>query len=203
MADGEVDPDSLVAQRMSNIRTTGNGSVRLHRVVVDRPVNYQPPGTSQSAVRGWRIDLDVPRAGSETGAAEHPGERSLPRLTVWGDLLMVTTQMPNGADGGAIGAVVPINWATGGSPRRPVLDLNGDGLVNESDLLPVEEGDRAPGMVFDERDFSGPLAAPRVLPNFGGGQLVLAGGMSRHSQAIGPPILRLAGRLSWREFSAF
>ena len=203
VADGVVDPDSLVAQRMSNIRTTGNGSARLHQVVVDRPVNYQPPGSAGSAVRGWRIDLDAPRAGSATGAAQHPGERFHPRLRVWGDLLIVTTQMPNGADDGAIGAVVPINWATGGSPRRPVLDLNGDGLVNESDLLPVEEGDRAPGMVFDERDFSGPLAAPRVLPNFGGGQLVLAGGLRRHSQAIGPPVHRLAGRLSWREFSAF
>ena len=203
VADGVVDPDSLVAQRMSNIRTAGNGAARLHRVVADQPVDYQLPGASGSGVRGWRIDLDAPRAGSATGTAQHPGERFHPRLTVWGDLLIVTTQMPNGADGGAIGAVVPIKWATGGSPRRPVLDLNGDGLVDESDLLPVGEGDRAPGMVFDERDFSGPLAAPQVLPTFGGGQLVLAGGLHRHSQAIGPPVHRLAGRLSWREFSVF
>lgn len=200
---GVVDPDSLVAQRMSNIRTTGNGSARLHRVVADQPVDYQLPSASQSGVRGWRIDLDAPRAESATGTAQHPGERFHPRLTAWGDLLIVTTQIPNGADGGAIGAVVPIKWATGGSPRRPVLDLNDDGLLTESDLLPADDGDRAPAMVFDERDFSGPLAAPRVLPGFGGGQLVLAGGMSRRSQAIGPPIRRLAGRLSWRELSVF
>ena len=111
--------------------------------------------------------------------------------------------MPNWADGGAVGAVVPINWATGGSPRRPVLDLNGDGLLDANDLLPVGTEDRAAGMVFDERDFSGPLAAPRVLPNFGGGQLILAGGLRRHSQAIGPPVHRLVGRLSWREFTEF
>ena len=166
-------------------------------------MDYQLPGASRSGVRGWRVDLDAPRAGTATGTAQHPGERSHPRLTAWGDLLIVTTQIPNGADGGAIGAVVPIKWATGGSPRRPVLDLNNDGLLNESDLLPAGTGDRAPAMVFDERDFSGPLAAPRVLPGFGGGQLVLAGGMSRRSQAIGPPIRRLAGRLSWRELSVF
>ena len=203
VADGVVDPDSLVAQRMSNIRTTGTGPARLLRVVVDRPVPYQPPGSSRPGVRGWRIDLDAPRAGSDTGAAQHPGERPLPRLTVWGDLLVVTTVMPNGADSRAIGAVMPINWATGGSPRRPVLDLNGDGLVNAGDLLSVGEADRAPGMIFDERDFSGQLAATRVLPNFGGGQLILAGGLHRRSQAIGPPVHRLAGRLSWREFRAF
>ena len=203
VADGVVGPNSLVTQRMSNIRTVGDGPARLHRVVVGRPVNYRPPGTPPSAVRGWRIDLDAPRAGSESGTAQHPGERSLPRLTVWGDLLVVTTQMPNGAHGGAIGAVVPINWATGGSPSRPVLDLNGDGLVDANDLLPAGEGDRAPGMVFDERNFGGSLAAPRVLPNFGGGQLVLAGGLSRSSQAIAPPVHQLAGRLSWREFAEF
>ena len=68
---------------------------------------------------------------------------------------------------------------------------------------PADDGDRAPAMAFDERDFSGSLAAPQVLPGFGGGQLVLAGGISRRSQAIGPPIHRLAGRLSWRELSVF
>ena len=203
VVDDVVDPDSLVAQRMSNIQTTGNGSARLHRVVADQPVDYQLPGTSRSGVRGWRIDFDAPRAGSATGTAQHPGERSHPRLTAWGDLLIVTTQIPDGADGGAIGAVVPIKWATGGSPRRPVFDLNNDGLLDESDLLSTDTGDRAPAMAFDERDFSGSLAAPRVLPGFGGGQLVLAGGISRRSQAIGPPIHRLAGRLSWRELSVF
>lgn len=208
VVDDVVDLDSLVAQRMSNIQTTGNGSVRLHRVVADQPVDYQLPGASRSGasrsgVRGWRIDFDAPRAGSATGTAQHPGERSHPRLTAWGDLLIVTTQIPDGADGGAIGAVVPIKWATGGSPRRPVLDLNTDGLLDESDLLPTDTGDRAPAMAFDERDFSGSLAAPQVLPGFGGGQLVLAGGISRRSQAIGPPIHRLAGRLSWRELSVF
>ena len=202
-ADSEVDPDSLVAQRVTNMRTSGSGSARLHRVVADRPVIYRPPGPSQSAVRGWRLDLDAPQAGSAVGAAQHPGERSLPRLTAWGDLLVVTTLMPNWADGGEVGAVMPINWLTGGSPRRPVLDLNGDGLLDEGDLLPVDAEDRAPGMVFDERDFSGPLAAPRVLPGFGDGQLILAGGLHRRSQAIGPPVHRLAGRLSWRELSVF
>ena len=203
VADGVVDSGSLVAQRMSNIRATANGSARLHRVVADRPVNYQPPGASRAAARGWRIDLNAPRAGSATGTAQHPGERFHPRLTAWGDLLIVTTRMPSGADGGAIGAVLPINWATGGSPRHPILDLNGDGLLNESDLLPADAGDRAPGMVFDERDFSGLLAAPSVLPGFGGGQLILAGGQSRRSMAVSPPIRQLAGRLSWREFPEF
>ena len=92
--DDVVDPDSLVAQRMSNIQTTGNGSARLHRVVADQPVDYQLPGASRSGVRGWRIDFDAPRAGSATGTAQHPGERSHPRLTAWGDLLIVTTQIP-------------------------------------------------------------------------------------------------------------
>ena len=198
-ADGWVDPDSLVAQRMKNLPSTDHGTARVLRVVVDQPVNYGPLGTSRPPVRGWRIDLEAPPAGSDAGAVEHPGEQSLPRLTAWGDLLVVTTLMPNGADGGAIGAVVPVNWATGGSPRRPVLDLNGDGLLDASDLVPVDAGDRAPGIVFDERDFSGPLAVPRVLPNFRGGQLILSGGLNRRSHAIASPTHQLSGRLSWRE----
>ena len=141
--------------------------------------------------------------GSATGAAQHPGERVHQRLVAWGDLLLVSTRMPNWAAGGALGAVLPIKWATGASPRRPVLDLNGDGLLNESDLLAVDDGARAPGIVLDAGDFSGPLAAPLVLPSFGGGQLVLAGGLNRRSQAVGPPVFQLAGRLSWREFREF
>ncbi len=203
VADGSVNPESLVAQRMRNIRTAGSDPARLHRVVVDRPVRYRPAGASRSAARGWRIDLDAPRAGSETGVAQHSGERFHPRLTAWGDLLLLTTLLPKGTDDGAVGAVLPINWVTGGSPRRPVLDLNGDGLLNAGDLLAVDAADRAPGVVFDGRDFSGPLIAPRLLPNFGGGQLILAGGSHRRAQAIGPPAHRLAGRLSWRELAAF
>ena len=202
-AGGVVSADSLVAQRMINMRTTGNGLARLHRVVADQPVKYRPPGASGAAVRGWRIDLDAPRAGSATGAAQHPGERAQQRLVAWGDLVVVTTLMPNWAAGGALGAVLPIQWATGGSPRRPMLDLNGDDLLDASDLLSVDGEDLAPGMVFDARDFSGPLAMPRVLPGFGGGQLILAGGQTRRAQAVGPPGLRLAGRLSWREFREF
>ncbi len=190
---GVVDPDSLVLQSMINVRSMGNGSPRLNRVVADQPVNYRPPDASASAVRGWRIDLD----------SQQSGERFHPRLVAWGDLLLVTTLMSNSAAGGALGAVVPIQWATGGSPRHPVLDLNGDGILNENDLLSVDAGDRAPGMVFDERDFSGPLATPQVLPSFGGGQLILAGGLNRRSQAIGPPIGQLTGRLSWRELREF
>ncbi len=200
LADGVANPESLVAQRLRNIHATVSGSAHLHRVVVDRPVNYRPAGASRSAVRGWRVDLDAPRAGSETGAAQHPGERFHPRLTAWGDLLLVTTLIPKGS-GGAVGAVMPINWVTGGSPRRAVLDLNGDGLVNAGDLLSVAAADRAPGTVFDERDFNGPLTAPRLLPSFDGGQLIVAGGSHRRTQAIGPSAHQLAGRLSWRELS--
>ena len=202
VADGEVDPDSLVVQTMRNIRVPGNGPARLGRVVVDRPVNYRPPGASGPAVLGWRIDLDAPRADRGSGGAQHPGERVHPRLVLWGDLLVVTTLMPSGMDDGAVGAVVPINWVTGGSPRRPVLDLNGDGALDESDLRVVDAVERAPGLVFDSGDFDGPLTAPRLLPNFAGGQLILAGGLGRDSRAIGPPIVPLAGRLSWRELPA-
>ena len=202
-ADGVVSAESLVTQRMVNIRTSGNGLARLHRVVADQPVKYRPPGASGAPVRGWRIDLDAPRAGSAMGAAQHPGERAQQRLVAWGDLVVVTTLMPNWAAGGALGALLPIKWATGGSPRRPVLDLNGDDLLDASDLLSVDGEDFASGMVFDERDFSGPLAAPWVLPSFGGGQLIAAGGQTRRSQAVSPPVHRLAGRLSWREFREF
>ena len=188
-----VDPDSLVVQRMATIRATGNGSAQLNRVVADRPVNYRPPDAAGAAVRGWRIDLD----------AHHSGERFHPRLVAWGDVLVVSTLMPNWADGGALGAVVPIMWLTGGSPSRPVLDLNGDGLLNEGDLLPTDAGDRAAGLVFDKHDFSGPLAMPQVLPGFGGGQLIMASGLNRRSQTIGPPVRRLAGRLSWRDIGEF
>ena len=201
---GDLGAVPLARRRMVNIKRSANGSMGRYRVVSDAPVHYPLPGSPESGVRGWRLDLDAPRAGSVDGDVEHSGERPHPRLVAWGDLLLVTTLMPNWADGGAVGAVMPIHWLTGGSPARPVLDLNGDGVLDGADLLPVDDAGQAPGIVFDANDFNGPLMAPWVLAGLGGGgQLILAGGGSRRSEVIGAPLRRLAGRLSWREFSEF
>ena len=200
----KVEARSLVRQRMTNIRASAGGAHRRQRIVSNQAVRYRLAGNGGGGVRGWRLDFNAPRAGAAFGPAQHTGERAHPRLAIWDDLLFVTTILSGAANGGTPGAVLPLSLLTGGSPGRPILDLNEDGELNEADLLRVDGQDYAPGILFEPQDQAGPLTAPHLLPTPNGPPLlVLAAGGQRRTLDVGPPIRQRQGRLSWRELTEF
>ena len=200
---------SLVRQRMINVRSANDALFERQRLVSNRPVRYRQATAGRSAVLGWRLDFAAPRLGASTGAAEHPGERVHGRLLVWDGLLFVTTVLPRSADGERwAGGVLPISLLTGGSPSRPVLDLNGDGELNDKDLVTADGRTYAPGILFTAQDFGGPLVGCRLLPPADRSPnssplLVLAGGENRRIVRLGAPARPRQGRLSWRELTEF
>lgn len=190
----------LVQQRITNIRAPLGAAHRRQRIVSNAPVRYRLAGNGGVGVRGWRLDFDAPRAGAALGVAQHPGERIHPRLTSWDDLLFVATVLP-GAGGGAL---LPLSFLNGGSPSRPILDLNEDGELDEADMLKVEGRAYAPGILFDAQAYDGPMLAPRLRPSADGPpQLILAGGGQRQAFALGLPAQARQGRLSWQELTEF
>ena len=204
-----VSQASLVRQRMTNVRGGRDALFERQRIVSRQAVRYRRPAAGRSAVLGWRLDFDAPRLGASSGAAEHPGERAHGRLLVWDGLLFVTTALPGAADAqGVLGGVLPISVMTGGSPSRPVLDLNGDGELNDKDLATVDGHAYAPGVLLAAREFGGALVGCRLLPPgkrsaSGSPRLVLAGGQERRFVGLGAPARARQGRLSWLELTEF
>lgn len=200
---------SLVRQRMTNIRGAADALFEWQRIVSKQEVRYRQSAAGRSAVLGWRLDFDAPRLGASAGAAEHPGEHVHGRLLAWDDLLFVTTVLPGPADGeGWLGGVLPISIMTGASPGRPVLDLNGDGELNDKDLATWEGRTYAPGILVAAEEFGGALVGCRLLPpgersSSGSPLLVLAGGQERRFIRLGAPARLRQGRLSWRELTEF
>lgn len=206
-----VSQESLVYQRMTNVRGGGGEDALFERrrIVSRHAVRYRQPAAGRSAVLGWRLDFDAPRLGASSGAAEHPGERAHGRLLVWDGLLFVTTVLPGAADAeGPLGTVLPIDVLTGGSPSRPVLDLNDDGELNHEDLVTVDGHAYAPGILFAAGEFGGALVGGRLLPpgkhsTNGAPLLALAGGQERRFIGLGAPARARRGRLSWLELTEF
>ena len=216
-----VSQASLVRQRMTNIRGATDDLFERQRIVSNQAVRYRQSAAGRSAVLGWRLDFDAPRLGASAGAAEHPGEQVHGRLLVWDGLLFVTTVVPGSADGEVpLGGVLPISIMTGGSPSRPVLDLNGDGELNDKDLAVLDGRAYAPGILVAAEEFGGALVGCRLLPpgerpsngssnglpngsQNGSPLLVLAGGQERRLIRLGAPARPQQGRLSWRELTEF
>lgn len=200
---------NLVRQRVTNVRGGNDALFKRQRIVSNQGVYYRLSATGRSAVLGWRLDFDAPRVGASAGAAEHPGERAHGCPLVWDGLLFVTTVLPGSADGeGSPGGILPINLLTGGSPSRPVLDLNGDGELNDRDLVTADGRAYAPGVLFAAQDFDGPLVGCRLLPPANRSPsasplLVLSGGEDRRTIRLGSPAHPQQGRLSWRELTEF
>ncbi len=192
------DSVALVRQPLSNFAGRSGSAFDHQRIVLGHPVRYRLPTTSDPGVQGWRIDFDPPPAGVTSGSAEHPGERLQGSLLAWGNLVLVTTALPDGGH-----ALLPLNFLTGTSPNWPVLDLNEDGQVDDGDMAQLGGATYAPGLLLEDLDLGGALARPRLLHRPEGAVLVLARGDEGQALRLGPPLGLGMGRLSWREIPEF
>ncbi len=183
-------PASGIAHRqLTDIPGGGNAAFARQRVVSPGPAG---PSSPEPAASGWRLDFAAEASQPSNGCVRR-------RFFAWGGLLFITWAAP----GGESGALLPINPATGLSPRQPVLDLNGDGQVNEEDLARLGGDSYAPGVLLDEDELGGPFASPQILHQGNEAVLALAAGRERRILALGAPLHSIAGRLSWRELTDF
>ena len=138
----------LVEQTITNRVDEDLGDRGNLRVPSAFEVEYRPPSAGDDGVYGWYIDFDMERAettdqgndnpdtsGNATGP-QFPGERAIRRIVVLGDVIVLTTVIPrneNSCFRAPPGAIMPVDWRTGGAPQRPVFDLNNDGVVDDDD----------------------------------------------------------------------
>ncbi|WP_207882345.1 pilus assembly protein [Pseudomonas sp. 30_B] len=123
---------------------------------------------------GWVLDLQV--------GNRLLGERVITAPKVRGNLLQVVTVTPNAdpCSPGLEGNLLALGANTGGATLFPVFDLNGDGKVDDQDLV----GGKVPSSI--------PIAAGGVT--FSGDSLFDASG-KQHKLALG----ELSGRQTWTQ----
>jgi type IV pilus assembly protein PilY1 len=128
---------------------------------IPAPVAVNLPPTA-GASRGWFIDLKVlDSAGNWTD----PGERIVtdPEIESGGGVVF-TTYEPNTSEctGGGAAWLMVLNFASGAAFPLPELDVNGDGMIDASDV--PTSGHNPVGMTL------GPVYAstPTLLPGGGG-----------------------------------
>ena len=138
----------LVEQTITNVVDEDLGDRGNLRILSSETVTFQPGDAEEGGVYGWYIDFDMERAtetaqgndnpdttGNATGP-QFPGERAIRRIVILGDAIVLTTVIPrneNSCFRAPPGAIMPVDWRSGGAPQRPVLDLNNDGVVDDDD----------------------------------------------------------------------
>ncbi len=212
----------LVEQTITNVYTPalGGGTTSTFerlRYSSNNPVNYLPDVGVTAGVYGWYFDLDMVRpaytadgvtvnpdtSGNAAPLPQYPGERAIRRFVPRGTALLVTTVIPrdeNTCFRSPPGSTFPIDYLTGGTPTRPILDLNNDGVINDQDMVTVGGEQYAAGILFDTDDLDGTLVDPSVLLGTGDADfLFLSGGDDQVTLRIAGPDDPKTGRLSWRE----
>lgn len=217
---GTASPDAklnrLVEQTITNIVDETSPDFQRQRVVSANPVAYVPDASGDPGVYGWYIDLDPVRPtttlqgnanpdiyGNAPPAAQYPGERAIRRIVSRGSAILITTVVPRDANTCAQappGSTFPIDGLSGGNPKRPIFDLNNDGVINDTDYVNVGGVNYASGIVFDTDDLDGTLVDPSLLVGSGDYDfLFLSGGDDQVAIRIAPPEDQKVGRLSWRQ----
>jgi type IV pilus assembly protein PilY1 len=136
-------------------------AVRTIPAPVTVTLPHVPPSTGQ--VRGWYVDLQV-YASNGSGNLTDPGERVVtdPQIESGGGVVFTTFQPNSNLCSGGGGAwLMVFNFATGAAFTLPELDVNGDGIIDSSDV--PTSGHNPVGMTL------GPVYAstPTLLPGSG------------------------------------
>ncbi|MCZ6889863.1 MAG: PilC/PilY family type IV pilus protein, partial [Gammaproteobacteria bacterium] len=209
----------LVKQTVTNIVDETSGFPR-QRIVSAQPVDYAPDTAGVDGVYGWYFDLDMTRADTTvqgnpntdaTGQAaplpQFPGERAIRRIVPRGDSLLLTTVVPRAANTclrSPPGAIMPVDMLTGGNPKRPIIDLNNDGVLDANDLHSIGGVMYAGGILFGAEDLDGTLVDPSILLGSGDDDfLFLSGGDDQLTMRIAGALTLKTGRLSWRQIDIF
>jgi type IV pilus assembly protein PilY1 len=206
----------LVQQTITNIYDENLSVFERLRFSSNNPVNYIPDAGVTPGVYGWYFDLNMVRpattvqgnanpdtSGNAAPQAQFPGERAIRRFVPRGGALLVTTVIPRDANTcfrSPPGSTFPVDFLTGGTPRRPILDLNNDGVIDDNDMVTVGGQQYAAGILFDTDDLDGTLVDPSVLLGTGDTDfLFLSGGDDQVTLRVAGAEDPKTGRLSWRE----
>jgi type IV pilus assembly protein PilY1 len=206
----------LVQQTVTNIVDESRTDFQNLRIVSANPVDYTPDVGVTAGVYGWYFDFVMPRpvltlqgtanpdtAGNSPPAVQFPGERAIRRFVPRGSSLLITTIIPRDANTclrSPPGSTFPIDALTGGNPKRAILDLNNDGVIDGLDFVTVGGVQYAAGILFTSDDLNGQLVDPSLLLGTGDADfLFLSGGDEQITIRVAGPEDAKTGRLSWRE----
>ena len=176
---GGVTVSDLVTQTLSTVPS--NSDLRL---LTNNNVDYA------NGDRGWRIDF-----------SSIPGERLVTDPIVRDNLVLFNTTIPDPSPctGGGSGFLMVLDWHNGGTPSTSTFDVNGDGTVDELDL--VSNG--ANTAVAAGKRFTGGLpSSPAILGNsrYTSGTGITTGADIDPDKIVGRKGDR-TGRLSWEELT--
>lgn len=94
------------------------------RVTTDNAIDWE-------LYLGWYIDLAV------AGASDNEGERQVTNSVIRGDRVVFTTLLPNTTvcESGGDSYLMELSTDNGGRPDQSPIDINNDGVINQSDLV--------------------------------------------------------------------
>ncbi len=147
---------------------------------------FESASTLASGKRGWYVDLDIPTA----------GERIVSNPRVRGAVLLFASMIPpqeNTCDAGGTGYVNAIDPFTGTSLGSAYFDSNGDGKVDENDVVTAADGTVVPVGSIDLG-----VGMP-TLPTLIDKLLVVGGSKGTLGSVVMNPQGGSARRISWRE----
>ncbi|MDX1803892.1 MAG: PilC/PilY family type IV pilus protein [Alcanivorax sp.] len=148
---GTSDVTDLSEQTIYGVIDSGSSLVRgdLQQQTIDEQGSFTSGSTQipyrvvsnndRGSASGWYMDLISPVDGDQ-------GERSVVRPVLRGSAVLFTTLIPsdNPCNGGGSGWIMALNLDNGGRIDGGVLDLNGDGVVDDNDLVKNNAGDYVP-----------------------------------------------------------
>ncbi len=139
---------------------------------------------------GWYMDLVI------SGASSNQGERQVTNSVIRGDRVLFTTLLPDAevCGSGGSSAIMEVSVADGGRPDEPFVDINGDGVIDSSDV--IGSGTIATGFVLD-----GIVTEPTIISGSDVEHRVFSGsnGDTRTIIATPPSATPAGQRQSWTE----
>lgn len=187
---GLVQQDILKEVNSSGSHCSSND---CFRIISDNSVDL-----TDGIDRGWYLDL----YNTDGGNTSNHGERSVSNPVLRAGRIVFTTLIPSGqvCEFGGDGWVMELNFSSGGQPTGPSIDIDGDGRINENDLITVTiDGEEVPVPPGGQQSGVGIVPRPTILviPELGIEKKYSSGstGAVDIITERGFP----DGRLSWRE----
>ena len=177
---------------MQQIFETGFGAGADFRITgLDEP-DYTNSNANNREY-GWYLDL--PDTSEADNSAAGAPERVVTRSVVIGDIVFFNTLVPtaNGCDIGGYGYLMSVETKNGGRPDSSIIDVNGDGTINDSDFQTVGTEDAA---VVGKKTNEGILSEPSFL---GDKRYESTSKGKILKDDVDPPGLTSTGRYSWSE----
>lgn len=124
---------SALKQRSIIYQTSGDNTVSPP-ILPARAVTQSPSTPDMAGVSGWYIDLVEPTSNGPVSQ----GERMVTPNQFQGNLLIGTTRIPQATDicnPSGSGWIMAVSPFTGTAPSSSFFDVNGNGVINSSDML--------------------------------------------------------------------